>query len=79
VWHVTGMTSLRRLVRQFKVEPPSTKSVTVAGVVQEMLERLPEVGDVCRWGPFRFKVLDVPDRGQLVVELTLPHDEEDAT
>jgi putative hemolysin len=70
-WHVTGMTSLRRLVRYFQVERPPSKGLTVAGVVQEVLERLPQAGDECDWGPFHFKVLDVPRRGQLLVELTL--------
>ena len=77
-WQVTGMTSLRRLVRHFNVQRPASKSVTVAGVVQEMLERFPQPGDECRWGPFRLKVLDVPKRGQLLVELTLYDDQEDA-
>lgn len=79
VWHVTGMTSLRRLVRYFHVERPPSKGVTVAGVMQEALERLPQPGDECRWGPFRFKVLDVPRRGQLLVELMLAEAEEGAT
>ena len=76
VWHVTGMTSLRRLARYFHVERPASKSVTVAGIVQEVLERLPQPGDECRWGPFRFRVLDAPLRGQLLVELTMPAAEE---
>lgn len=71
LWHVTGMTRLRRLLRSFQREAPASKSVTVGGVIQEILERLPESGDCCDWGPFRFKVLDVPDRGQLLVELKL--------
>ncbi|NUQ63308.1 MAG: DUF21 domain-containing protein [Pirellulales bacterium] len=71
-WHVTGMTSLRRLVRYFGVERPPSKSVTVSGVIQEVLERMPAAGDECRWGPFRFRVLDVPERGQLLVELSRP-------
>jgi len=79
VWHVTGMTSLRRLVRYFGVQRPASKSVTVAGVIQEALQRFPECGDQCRWGPFHFKVVDVPDAGQLLVELTrLDRPEEDA-
>jgi len=77
-WHVTGMTSLRRLVREFGIERPASKSVTVAGVVQEMLERLPRPGDVCAWGPFRLKVLEVPERGQLLVELTRTDEQEDS-
>lgn len=75
-WQVTGMTSLWRLVRRFRVPRPPSKSVTVAGVLQESLERLPEPGDECQWGPFHFKVLDVPETGQLVVELTLTEPEE---
>jgi len=76
-WHVTGMTSLWRLVRHFNVERPPSKSVTVAGVVQEVLERLPQPGDECRWGPFQLKVLDVPERGQLLVELTRSDQQEE--
>ena len=79
VWHVTGMTSLRRLTRHFELPRPAAKSVTVAGVIQEVLERLPTQGDVCRWGPFQLKVIDMPDHGQLLVELTLPKDEESST
>jgi CBS domain containing-hemolysin-like protein len=75
VWHVTGMTSLRRLARHFNASMPPSKSVTVSGAVQEALERLPQPGDACRWGPFHFRVLDVPERGQLVVELTLGEEE----
>ncbi len=76
VWHVTGMTSLRRLARFFHVERPLSRSVTVSGVLQEVLERLPAPGDECRWGPFRFRVLDAPERGQLLVELTLAADDQ---
>ncbi|MBN1590244.1 MAG: DUF21 domain-containing protein [Pirellulales bacterium] len=72
VWHVTGMTSLRRLTRRFNVPRPPSKSITVGGVIQEVLERFPQPGDVCRWGPFQFRVLDVPDRGPLTVEMTMP-------
>jgi CBS domain containing-hemolysin-like protein len=76
VWHVTGMTGLRRLARYFNVPRPPSKSVTVSGAIQEVLERLPAVGDQCRWGPFQLKVLQVPARGQFLVELTLPPQEE---
>jgi len=71
VWHVTGMTSIRRLVRHFQCPRPESKSVTVAGVIQEVLQRLPEPGDRCRWGKFQFRVLEAADSGQLLVELTL--------
>jgi len=70
-WEVNGITSLRRLARHFGVARPPSKSVTVEGVIQETLERLPQVGDVCRFGPFQFKVLEASSRGQLRVELSL--------
>ena len=70
-WQVNGLTSLRRLRRHFNVDCPVSKSVTVAGVVQEVLGRLPEVGDRCPWGPFELQVLEAPQRGSVLVELTL--------
>ena len=70
-WQVTGMTTLRRLGRRFGVTLPTTKNTTVAGAVQEALGRVPQAGDVCDWGPFHFEVVEVPDRGQMVLGLTL--------
>lgn len=70
-WHVTGMTSLRRLVRHFGVPRPPSRSVTVTGVVQETLGRMARPGDRCCWGPFQFTVLHVLQRRRLLVEVTL--------
>ena len=75
VWHVTGMTGVRQLIRCFDRPGLPTKSVTVGGVVQEVLERLPQRGDECRWGPYQLKVLDVPARGRLLLELTFAAEE----
>ncbi len=50
---------------------PATKNMTVGGVLQEMLGRMPEVDDACNWGPFHFRVIDVPDKGQMMLELTV--------
>ena len=47
-WHVTGITSLRRLGRYFNLKLPPSKSTTVAGILQELLQHLPEEGDVVR-------------------------------
>jgi putative hemolysin len=69
VWHVTGMTSLRRLARHFDIPRRPGKTATVAGLLHEMLGRLPQVGDQCRWAGWRFRVLDAPDRGHVLVEL----------
>jgi CBS domain containing-hemolysin-like protein len=75
-WNVTGMTSLRRLARHFHTELPATNNVTVAGVLQETLQRLPRRDDEGDWGPFHFRVIAAPDRGQLIVELSWRHGEE---
>jgi CBS domain containing-hemolysin-like protein len=78
VWRVTGMTGLRRLARYLDVELPPSRSVTVAGVIQETLQRLATVGDECDWGPFHLTVIEAPKRGQLLIELrrTAPHGSE---
>ncbi len=45
--------------------------VTVAGVIQEILDRLPAEGDECTWGPFHFRVLRTSERVPQLIELTL--------
>jgi putative hemolysin len=70
-WHVDGMTGLRRLRRQFTLDGPPCRSVTVAGVIQEILDRLPAEGDECTWGPFHFRVLRTSERVPQLIELTL--------
>jgi len=80
VWHLTGMTSLRRLARHFQVELPATTNVTVAGIIQELLQRLAQPGDEVTWNGFHFRVLDSPGRGQLLIEMRrMPEEEEDRT
>ncbi len=69
VWQVVGMTNLRLLGQHFEITLPASKSITVAGLVQEMLEHLPGVGDRCQWGPFDITVIEAPQRDQLIVEI----------
>jgi putative hemolysin len=78
MWLVAGMTSLRRLSRYLNVALPPSKSVTVGGIVQEMLGRLAAPGDECQWGPFHIKVLEAPQRGLMLLQLTrlAPREEE---
>jgi putative hemolysin len=66
LWHVDGMTNLRRLSRYFEVQLPSTNHATLGGVIQETLERLPARTDRCRWGPFEFEVLEADQAGLLI-------------
>ena len=71
MWHLSGMTSVRRLGKQLQIELPETKAVTVAGVMQEVLQRFPNAKDQCEWGQFRFEVLEASEDGQLNLRLTL--------
>jgi CBS domain containing-hemolysin-like protein len=71
VWLVAGVTSLRRLARYLQRELPPSRSVTIGGVIQETLGRLAQDEDTCQWGPFQMKVLEAPERGHMLVELTL--------
>ncbi len=69
LWQVTGMTNLRVLEDHFELELPDTPSVTVAGVLQESLQRLPVVGDICDWGRLQFEVTEVLENGHVLVNL----------
>lgn len=71
-WHVTGMTNLRRLSRHFDVPLESSRSVTVAGILQEELQRIPVEGDELVWSGFHFRVLEAGDAGAVKVELQIP-------
>ena len=75
-WHVSGMMSLRRLAKQLEVSVPETDSVTLGGVIQDVLQRLCEADDQCEWGPFDLKVIDTDTPSGLLVELKLRPDQE---
>ena len=69
-WQVTGITSLRRISRHFGIELQPTKSMTVAGVLQERLGRVPEAGDIVQFSGFEFRVTEAIVHSPLAVELT---------
>jgi putative hemolysin len=72
-WVVSGMVGLRQLSRRLNMELPKTHSITIAGVIQEKLQRLAQPGDQCQWGPFELRVLEYPFRGHMLVEITWNH------
>lgn len=78
VWHLTGMTSLRRLGRHFEVELPERQSATVAGLLQDELQRLIKNGDEVDWGPFHFRVVKSSKVGTSLIELTRRETEDEA-
>lgn len=68
-YHVDGLTTLRYLSQRlgFDYEPTADGLLTVAGMLHEELERIPEVGDECVWNGLRFKVIETNERGKLRV------------
>lgn len=75
-WHVTGMTGLRRLGRQLQRDLPPTKSITVGGLLQELLQRMPLAGDQAEWAGLHFNVLEASEYGPQLIEITVPHSRE---
>jgi putative hemolysin len=70
-WHVTGMTGLRRIGKHFGLDLPPTKSITVGGILQELLQRVPVAGDEVEWAGLRLRVLEASEYGPRLVELSM--------
>lgn len=77
LWRATGMTNLRRMAEYFQVELPLSHRNTIAGIIQETLQRMPEKGDECTWGPFELEVVDVGHDGRLALQIRLRATEEE--
>ena len=64
-YEVEALTTLRYLSRrlgvEFELEPE--QQVTVGGLLQEQLERMPVVGDECIWQGYRIRVMETSGRG----------------
>ncbi|QDU54734.1 CNNM domain-containing protein [Aeoliella mucimassa] len=65
VYQLNGALTLRRLAKLLKLHLPEAKSVTVAGLLQESLQRLPQPDDEVVWGSCLFRVIDSPRPGRL--------------
>jgi CBS domain containing-hemolysin-like protein len=66
-YHVEGITPLRHLCSRLgmEYEPESDELVTLAGLLHEKLEHMPQVGDECSWRGYRIRVIEVLKRGRL--------------
>lgn len=76
VWHVEGVTNLRRLARHFQIKLPKSHHSTLAGVVEEALGRLPVTGDRCDWGPLSILVLPAEEQDGTRLEISLRPDKD---
>lgn len=75
LWTATSMTNIRRLEEYFQMELPESHNKTIGGVMQESLQRMPQVEDVCHWGPFTFEITEVRPDGQLTVDVRIEHED----
>jgi len=64
-WQLTGLTSLRTLERRFNISFRQYSSLTVGGLLREILERFPRVGDECQIANLRFRVISIEDGNDL--------------
>ncbi len=55
---VNGIINLSTLEKRLNIDLPESVHATIAGVVQEQLERLPMNQDRCTWGPLEIEVLE---------------------
>jgi putative hemolysin len=79
VWIATGMTRLRKLERVFGQRINEGNNLTVGGLIQEQLHRLPEMGDVCMVEAFEFEVTEAGQRGEILVRIRYSPPVEDAS
>lgn len=70
VWLATGMTKLRRLERLMGRRLNVSRNLTVGGVVQEQLHRLPENGDVCSLDDLLLEVVEAGASGEILVRIS---------
>ena len=80
-YHVEGITTLRYLAKRIGIpyEPSADGLVTVAGILHEEFEHIPEIGDECHWRGFRIRVIDVSKRGWLRVMMSKAEPESQGT
>ncbi len=78
-YHLDGLTTLRFLAQRLNLpyDPEAEPSVTVVGLLHQLLRRFPEVGDECIWQGWKLRVFDV--NGPSRIRVLLERAEEQAT
>jgi CBS domain containing-hemolysin-like protein len=69
-WAVNELTSLRSIRQQFNLSFDDYLSVTVGGLLQEILKRFPHSGDVCIIGDYEIKVIEITDEYHLIAHIS---------
>lgn len=66
---VTGRTTLRRLGKQLGRVLPASKSITVAGLAQEQLQRIAQQGDEFEWGGLHCTAVEADGERGLTLQI----------
>lgn len=69
VYRAVGTLSLRRAATTLDFEVDENDPLTISGILQSQLDRLPLEGDECQWRDFQLRVIRAPARGAPVVEI----------
>jgi putative hemolysin len=77
VYRAVGTLSLRRAAVTLKIDTEEGDPLTIVGILQLCLGRLPTEGDECQWRNFDLRVLRAPARGAPIVEIRRQAEETD--
>jgi len=67
---------LRRVSSRLGVEPvDDVEAATIGGLVTEVLERIPDIGDTIDWMGYRIEVVNADDRSVRTVAVRRGYDE----
>lgn len=69
LWRLSGAITLRRFAKHLAIPLPEIKSVTIAGMLQELLQRVPQEGDHVDWAGCHFSVIESSRPGIVRVEV----------
>ncbi len=69
---IDGAVSIKTLNRRFRLELPEEHVTTLAGLLMQLMGKIPVEGDMCESGGIRFRVRQMEDRRIESVEMRLP-------
>ena len=62
-YRVHGAASVRKLCKAMELPSPDGRSISVATLMQRIIERPPKLGDRCEWNDYWLNVVEESDAG----------------
>ncbi len=69
-WQVAGIVNLKRMGRELGADLALSRHITLGGLVHDLLQQVPKVGDQCTWGELNFRVLRAGSEAELLLEVS---------